>query len=70
MSAGHMWVAITYTPIEIELQPDGSLHTFTSEMADEVAREDSKLGCWHCMEPLTTESFESECAAMSNARQF
>ena len=57
----HMWVSIQYTPIDVELQDDGTLHTFTTEMGEELARIDSSLGCWNCNAPLTTESFGTEC---------
>lgn len=57
----HMWVAMQYTPIEVEVQTDGSLHTFTGELADEIAREDSILVCFHCGETLTTQNHEEEC---------
>lgn len=63
----HMWVMITYVPIEVERDDNGTLHTFTREEADEIAREEGKLGCFHCFEPLTTESFETECRAAINA---
>lgn len=63
MTAGHMWVAIQYTPIEVELQPDGSIHTFTSELADEIARDDSKIGCWNCGAPLNTDTYDTECVS-------
>lgn len=58
----HMWVMLTLTPIEVEVTEDGALHTWTTEMGDELAREDGKLGCWHCMTVLTTESFGTECS--------
>jgi hypothetical protein len=62
-----MWVAIQYTPIEIEpVFKDGdivSLHTYTRELSDEIARDDSRLGCWNCGDPLTVESYGSECLA-------
>jgi hypothetical protein len=53
---------LTLTPIEIEVADDGTLNTFTTELGDELAREDGKLGCWHCMTPLTIESFRTECS--------
>lgn len=57
----HVWVAMSYTPIEVELLEDGTLHTFTTELGDEVAREQSLLGCFHCIIPLATETFDTEC---------
>lgn len=61
----HMWVAVRYTPIDIEefRSDDGiiSLHTYTTEAADEIAEEDSILLCWHCHTTLTIESYQTEC---------
>lgn len=62
----HMWVAISYTPIEVQVDTDGTLHTFTTEMGEELARDDAKLGCWHCMIPLNTETYGTECLASSD----
>ena len=67
----HMWVALSYVPIDItEILGDGdeliSLHTFTTEMADEIAREESLLGCWHCLTPLNIDTYRSECQGKSS----
>ena len=62
----HLWVALQYTPIVVELDPDGTLHTSTEPVADEVAREDSVLGCLFCDTPLTTETFGTECAGKND----
>lgn len=64
----HMWVAIQYTPITVDVVRNHAgdvvaLHTYTTEMGDELARDDSRLGCWNCGDPLTIESVESECTA-------
>lgn len=58
-----MWAALMMTPVEVQPQADGTLHTYTTELGDEIAREEAKIGCWHCFIPLTTESYQSECAA-------
>ena len=58
----HMWVALTMTPIEVEEDGD-TLHTFTTELGDEIAREESKVGCWLCFVPLTATTYRSECTA-------
>lgn len=65
MSA-HLWVAIQYTPIIIEVEPDGSLHTSTEPVADEVAREDSVLGCMLCNEALSLDTYYTECSGAKN----
>jgi hypothetical protein len=57
----HVWVMFTYTLIEVEQLADGTLHTFTTEQSDEIARDEGKLGCFHCSTPLTSESFATEC---------
>lgn len=59
--AMHAWVNLTYTPVEVQPQDDGSLHTFTTELAEEIAREEGAIGCYICGAVLTTESFDSEC---------
>lgn len=59
--ADHTWVAMSYTPITVELAYDGSLTTYTNEAADEIARDESLLGCWFCHTPLTVENFGTEC---------
>lgn len=58
-----MWVALSYTPITVEVQENGSLHTFTTELGDQIAREESILGCWNCLTPLSAESYDTECSA-------
>lgn len=61
----HMWVAMSYQPIEVELdQEDGEtvLHTFTRDEAEEAAREEAMLMCFHCLVPLTTDSFGTDCS--------
>jgi len=57
----HLWVQLAMVPIEVELQPNGHLHTFVTEGALESAEEDTRLGCWFCYTPLTTETFNTEC---------
>jgi len=57
----HLWVKLTLTPIQVEPQENGSLHTFVGQTAEEVAEEDSKLGCAFCGMPLTTSSYDTEC---------
>lgn len=59
--APHMWVMMSYTPVEVDPQPDGSMGVFTREEAEEEAREDSVLACWHCLIGLTTESYTTPC---------
>jgi len=61
----HMWVAIQYTPIEIDEAEDGTLHTFTREGADELAREESAIGCYICGTPLNTNTYKGECAGQN-----
>lgn len=58
----HMWVAMQYTPIEVSEQNNELVVTVT-DLAEEIAREESLLGCWNCHEPLSVESYESECLA-------
>jgi len=64
----HMWVMMTYVPIEVEVDPDNDeiLHTYTREGADEIAREEGLLGCWHCLEPLNAITYYTECSGKSN----
>lgn len=67
----HMWVALSYVPIEVtKLVNDADevvgLTTFTTELADEIAREESLLGCWHCLTPLTTETYDTPCSGKSS----
>jgi len=57
----HMWVNLTYTPIEIEAQGDGTLHTFTTDLAESLAADDSALICFACGEHLTTANYDAEC---------
>lgn len=60
--AGHVWVALTYQPITVELADDGeSLNTYTHPEAEEAAREDAALGCMLCKTPLTTKTFHEVC---------
>jgi hypothetical protein len=60
-----MWVALSYVPIEVEIEDDGSLRTYTTELSDEIAKEESLLGCWHCFEPLTIDNVHDECPGKS-----
>lgn len=62
MSA-HSWVNLTYTPVEVEAQADGTLHTFTNELSEELAREGGVLVCIHCHETLSTSNHDRECLA-------
>jgi hypothetical protein len=64
--SSHLWVALSYQPITVELQEDGTLHTFTHPEAEEVAREDSFLCCYFCERELTVDSFGSECEGANN----
>ena len=57
----HLWVKLTMTTIEVEPQANGSLHTFVGQTAEEVAEEDSELGCAFCGMPLTTSSYDTKC---------
>lgn len=57
----HSWVSIQYSPVEAELETDGSLTVTESIEADEIAKDDAALGCWFCHTPLTTQSFGTEC---------
>lgn len=57
----HQWVAISYVPIEVEPQPDGSLDSYTREGQEDLARDDSMLACWHCFTELTPESYTTPC---------
>lgn len=57
----HAWVNLTYTPVLVEAQTDGSLHTYTTELSEEVARDDGVLICLHCSEPLSTDNYDGVC---------
>lgn len=57
----HAWVALSYTPIEIDVLEDGTLHTFTSEHGDDLAREGAALVCFLCGETLTAENHDTDC---------
>ena len=57
----HIWVNFTYTPVEVEEQEGGILHTFTSELSEEVARDDGQLICYMCGTALTLTSFNTPC---------
>ena len=57
----HMWVAISYSPLVVTRDEEGNLHTHTTELGDELARENSAVGCWICEEPLTAENVDEEC---------
>jgi hypothetical protein len=59
--SGHLWVALNYQPIDVEEQPDGSLHTFTTEAGEEASKGDDALVCYICGAPLTTLSFHEVC---------
>lgn len=61
----HMWVNLTYTPIEVIPQGDGSLHTYTTELAEQLASEDSSLVCFFCGDRLTTDNYNAECEPAS-----
>lgn len=60
--ASHVWVMLTYTPLEITQQPDGSLHVEATEAAIEAAADEGKMGCWFCFTPLQVETFNTECS--------
>lgn len=62
-SAPHMWVMLSYTPVEVDPQPDGSMGIYTREEAEEAARDDAVLACWHCLTTLTLESYTTPCPA-------
>lgn len=59
----HIWVAMQYTPLEIEELPDGTLNVSATESAIEVSVEEALYGCWMCHTPLDTESYHTECSA-------
>lgn len=58
----HMWVKYTYAPIQVEEDENGNLDTFVTDTQEQVAQEDAKFGCFHCNEPLTVESYKTECS--------
>lgn len=57
----HAWVSISYMPVIVSLQDDGTLDVHIEEMAEEIAKEEARLGCMLCNEPLTTESYATDC---------
>jgi len=59
----HTWVTMSWSPIMVEPQPDGSLSVFVADDQAEAATEQSLEGCWFCHTPLTPESFYTECEA-------
>lgn len=58
----HTWAKFTMATIEVEPQESGNLHTYLGETAEAVGEEDSQLGCAFCGVPLTTSSYDTECA--------
>ena len=64
----HMWVSMSYTPIIVEPNADGSLVVSVSDAAGEVAKEEALLGCWFCYTPLNAESFNTKCDPESSQK--
>lgn len=69
MTKKHMWVSLQYTPVEIEVQEDGSLRIFTGDIADEIARDESLLVCFICGEHLSTDNHDSECTGDGDSKK-
>lgn len=62
VTSEHMWVQMTYTPIEVTPKPDGTLDVHESEAAAEVAKDEALYGCWFCFTPLGTDTFGTPCS--------
>lgn len=62
MTSEHMWVQMTYTPIEVTPKLDGTLDVHESETAAEIAKDQALLGCWFCFTPLGTDTFGTPCS--------
>lgn len=62
----HMWVALSYQPIDVDVDENGVLHTYTTEIGEELAREDSALVCWICLVHLNTDTHDTECPGSQN----
>ena len=61
----HMWVVLIVVPIEIEVEGD-TLHTYTREGGEELARDDAEIICFNCKTALTTDTYNTECAEANN----
>lgn len=60
--SNHAWVAVQYMPVQVE--PDGeNLQVTIAEDAEQMAKDDEVLCCWFCDIPLTTETYNTTCAA-------
>lgn len=57
----HFWVKMTYAPIEITENEDGTLSTFVRDDAEQLAQDDAALCCWNCSTPLNIDSYKGEC---------
>lgn len=62
----HIWVALSYQPISIDVQPDGNLAVYTSTVDEDIAREDSVIICWFCHESLTLANYNKECPSQAS----
>jgi len=58
----HVWVALQYSVIDVELNGEtGKLDWSVSEASDELAKEESVVGCWMCEVPLDHDTYNTEC---------
>lgn len=57
----HVWVAIQYTILSIEKEPDGTLTVSATNESIQVATDEAVYGCWLCNTILSPDTFETEC---------
>lgn len=62
----HMWAAIIMVPVEIVRTPLNGLDIFTSEGAEEIAREEAAVACWNCDMRPTTDNLDDECVMVDS----
>lgn len=57
----HVWVAIQYQPVEVTQNADGDFEVHTTELADEISRDEAAIGCWICEQDLDANTYNEEC---------
>ena len=57
--SSHNWVELTVTPVTAEVDENEHVRFYTSEEAEEIAKEDRLYLCWSCKaEPSLVEFYE------------
>ena len=58
----HQWVELQVLPVTpILMEGTNDIQIEATEVAEEIAKDDVAIVCWHCKVNLDTETLETEC---------